>query len=70
VNKETGEEDILNTSTAEGQYPEWNSTLEYEIRAKNKIQFTNAELENSPYVIYFTLFDQITHYDNVTKMRK
>ena len=47
----------MNTSTAEGQCPEWNEILQHEIRAKNKIEFTNAELEDSPYMIYFTLFD-------------
>ena len=57
VNTETNEEHVMNTSTAEGQCPEWNEILQHEIRAKNKIEFTNAELEDSPYMIYFTLFD-------------
>jgi len=34
------------------------------------VEFTNAELEDSPYMIYFTLFDQMTHYDTITKMRQ
>ena len=57
VNTETGEEHAMTTSTAEGQYPEWNEILEHQIRCKNKIEFTNAELTDSPYMIYFTLFD-------------
>lgn len=57
VNSQTGEESVLTTQTAEGQYPEWNEILEHTLKPKNKAEFTEAELAESPISIYFTLFD-------------
>lgn len=69
VDTETGQETILKTQSVEGQYPEWNEILSYTLKAKNKMAFTKTELEQSPIVIYFTLFDQLTQVEQITKAR-
>jgi hypothetical protein len=60
---------ILKTQAAEGQYPEWNEILAYTLRAKDKMSFKKTELEQSPILIYFTLFDQLIQSEQITKMR-
>lgn len=70
VDTETGEETILKTQSAEGQYPEWNEILAYTLRPKNKKpNFTKKELEQSTMVIHFTLFDQLIYHEQIGKAR-
>ena len=44
--------------------------LEFMLRAKNKLNFTKEELEQSKMVIYFTLFDSEVFVDPITKLRE
>jgi hypothetical protein len=57
VDPETGFEKIQRTSVSEGQNPEWNELLEFALTAKNKVNFTKEELEQSKMMVFFTLFD-------------
>lgn len=70
VDTETGQEEVLRTGAAEGQCPEWNEILEFSLKAKNKIAFTKTELEQSKYMIYFTLFDQELRVVPITKAKE
>ena len=62
-------EQVLKTSVADGQCPEWNQILEFTLKAKNKANFTKQELEQSKMLVYFTLFDQEQQVEQITKAR-
>ena len=49
------------TSTCDGNYPDWNETLEFVLTADGK-GFKPDELINSDITLYFSLFDKcVTH---------
>ena len=65
---QTGEfhEQIRRTDRSEGQCPEFNQFLEFEIHSKNKGTFTKAELEQSKIMINISLFDQKKKVEKIT----
>ena len=49
---------IQYTQTMEGNYPDWNETLRFVLRAEDGKGFTEEELVNSNITVYFSLFDR------------
>ena len=46
------------TSTMDGNYPDWNETLEFPLVAENGKGFSEDELIESGTTLYFSLFDR------------
>jgi hypothetical protein len=49
--------EVQHTNIAEGDFPEWNEVLNFNLIAENAKKFTKDELLNSKTVIYISLFD-------------
>lgn len=47
----------LQTNIAEGESPEWNEVLSFNLVAENGKRFTKEELINSKTMLYISLFD-------------
>jgi len=62
-------ERVLCTNTADGQCPEWNQILDFELRPANRAAFTQEELATWPYVLYFTLYDKETRVVQETRVK-
>jgi hypothetical protein len=45
------------TNCAEGDFPEWNEILEFNLKSMSEKRFTRQELINTKSMIYITLFD-------------
>lgn len=56
------------TGAADGRSPEWNEILEFSLEAPGG-PFTRKELERSPTMVYFTLFDQEQQVEQITRAR-
>lgn len=55
--------EVKHTNIAEGDFPEWNEVLNFNLIAENARRFTKEELVNTKAIIYLSLFDQeITPY--------
>ena len=55
--------EVKTTNIAEGDFPEWNELLNFNLIAENGKKFTKDELVNSKTMIYISLFDrEITPY--------
>ena len=62
-------ERVLCTNPADGQCPEWNQILEFDMRPANRSAFTQEELQTWPYVLYFTLYDRETRVVKETRVK-
>ena len=49
---------IKRTQTADGNFPDWNETLEFKIHSKDR--FTEEEIIQKNVTLYFSVFDQCT----------
>lgn len=49
--------EVKHTNIAEGDFPEWNEVLNFNLISENGKKFTKEELLNSKTIIYVSLFD-------------
>jgi hypothetical protein len=50
--------EVKTTNIAEGDFPEWNEVLNFNLIAENGKKFTKEELFNSKTMLYISLFDR------------
>ena len=49
--------EVQYTNIAEGDFPEWNEVLNFNLISENRKRFSKEELLNSKTMIYISLFD-------------
>ena len=59
-----GFEVVKCTNIAEGDFPEWNEVITFELECLDGKKFTKEELENSNTMIYISIFDREVYHDD------